>query len=222
MTRIRIAAALALALGAATLRAEPGSLIAVYPDIKNGKAWAREWKDGRAHREAHGVTAWSLMQDPRDAQRVWVFFQSEDLSRTAAALRERWSEVQLWVAKDLEPKKLGSPKKNGGAKRARGRHHAGMVVVRHRVHDVAAWRERFNANTHRHAKRGYEPSRRSLHQDAADPQTLYVTHDASDIDAAIAYMGRPEMLANMRAAGVEGEPVFLFGRWVESGGGPKP
>ncbi len=205
-----------LFLARAGLQAEAGVLMAIYGDLQDGKAWAREWKDGQPHRLAHGVKAWALYQDPRNAAKVWVFYQSVDLSDTAKALRERWSSVQLWLARDLDAKKMLRPK----VRKGKGRHAAGIVVVRHRVNDVAEWRKRFKANTHRHAKRGYVPSQRSLHQDASDPAILYVTHDASDIDVAMGYMSKPEMAANMKAAGVQGEAEYLFGRWVESGLAP--
>jgi len=93
----------------------------------------------------------------------------------------------------------------------------GIVIAHNEVKSYDFWKSCWDAEgKHRHANRGYQASRYSIHHLLGKQDQVWVVHEASDLSKAPAFMTSPAMKGAMEAMGVTGID-FWYGVNLEEG-----
>jgi quinol monooxygenase YgiN len=87
------------------------------------------------------------------------------------------------------------------------------MFVRHTVEDFGKWKSVYDEFAATRKKMGVAGA--SVHRDANDPNTLFVTHEFKDLGAAKAFANSQELKSAMAKAGVNGPPQIWFTKDVE-------
>jgi quinol monooxygenase YgiN len=87
------------------------------------------------------------------------------------------------------------------------------MFVRHKVGDYTKWKRVYDGIASVRKERGVTAA--SVHRDPDDPNTIIVTHQFADIDAARDFANSEALKSAMANAGVIGPPTFWFAEDVE-------
>jgi quinol monooxygenase YgiN len=87
------------------------------------------------------------------------------------------------------------------------------MFVRHTVSDYDAWKRVYDEFAPVRKEKGVTGA--SVHRDPEDANTLIITHQFADMDAARAFAGSEELKSAMANSGVTGPPEIWFGTDVE-------
>jgi quinol monooxygenase YgiN len=88
------------------------------------------------------------------------------------------------------------------------------MFVRHKVNDYGNWKRVYDQLASVRKERGVTGA--SVHRDPKDPNTIIVTHQFKDMNAATAFADSEDLKSAMADAGVAGPPEFWFGEEIES------
>jgi hypothetical protein len=84
----------------------------------------------------------------------------------------------------------------------------GMIIVRHKMKDFAAWKSVFEG--HRAAQAAAGLSNPRVFRSADDPSEVVILFDAQDIAKAKQFASSPDLRSAMAAAGVTDKPDIYF------------
>jgi quinol monooxygenase YgiN len=87
------------------------------------------------------------------------------------------------------------------------------MFVRHTVNDYGNWKRVYDQLASVRKERGVTGA--SVHRDPKDPNTIIVTHQFKDMNAATAFANSEELKSAMANAGVSGPPEIWFGEDIE-------
>ena len=87
------------------------------------------------------------------------------------------------------------------------------MFVKHKVRDFGNWKRVYDDFVPTRKEKGVTGA--SVHRVAGDPNTLIVTHQFNDVDAAQAFASSEELKSAMMNAGVEGAPEIWFTEDIE-------
>ena len=87
------------------------------------------------------------------------------------------------------------------------------MFARHKVNDYDTWKRAYDKFVTVRKENGVTGA--SVHRDASDANTVVVTHQFKDVDAAMAFAGSEELKLAMMEAGVAGPPEIWFSEDVE-------
>lgn len=87
------------------------------------------------------------------------------------------------------------------------------MFVRHKVEDYGNWKRVYDEFASTRKEKGVTGA--SVHRDANDPNTLVVTHQFKDLNAARAFADSEELKSAMANAGVAGPPEIWFTEDIE-------
>jgi len=87
------------------------------------------------------------------------------------------------------------------------------LIVKHTVNNYDSWKTVYDQFAGTRRKSGVTGA--SVYQDVNDPNTLYVTHQFKDLNAARAFAGSDDLKSAMANAGVKGQPELWFGEDIE-------
>jgi quinol monooxygenase YgiN len=87
------------------------------------------------------------------------------------------------------------------------------MFVRHTVSDYGNWKRAYDEFASVRKENGVTVA--SVHRDASDPNTIIVTHQFKDVDAAKAFAASEDLKSAMAKAGVAGPPEIWFSEDVE-------
>lgn len=90
---------------------------------------------------------------------------------------------------------------------------ATTMFVKHKVDDYGNWKHGYDAFASMRKEKGVTAA--SVHRDVNDPDTVIVTHQFKDMNAATEFVNSEELKSAMGNAGVSGPPEFWFGEDVE-------
>jgi quinol monooxygenase YgiN len=88
------------------------------------------------------------------------------------------------------------------------------MFVRHTVNDYGNWKRVYDQLASVRKERGVTSA--SVHRDPKDPNTIIVTHQFKDMNAATAFANSEDLKSAMADAGVAGPPEIWFGEDIES------
>jgi heme-degrading monooxygenase HmoA len=84
----------------------------------------------------------------------------------------------------------------------------GLVVVRHRVEDFAAWKQQYDEHAPVRETAGLTGSR--VYQSVDDPNNVVILLEMADVAKAKAFAASDDLKAAMERAGVTGSPSVDF------------
>lgn len=87
------------------------------------------------------------------------------------------------------------------------------MFVKHKVSDFDNWKRVYDEFASTRKEKGVTGA--NVHRDPGDSNTLVVTHQFKDLDAAKAFANSEELKSAMMNAGVEGPPDIWFTEDVE-------
>lgn len=87
------------------------------------------------------------------------------------------------------------------------------MFVRHKVSDYGNWKRVYDEFASVRKEKGVTGA--SVHRDANDPNTIIVTHQFNDMNAATGFANSEELKSAMANAGVSGPPEIWFGEDIE-------
>jgi quinol monooxygenase YgiN len=87
------------------------------------------------------------------------------------------------------------------------------MFARHKVNDYGNWKRIYDEFASVRKERGVTGA--SVHRDANDPDTIIITHQFKDLEAAKAFADSEDLKSAMADAGVAGPPEFWFGEDIE-------
>lgn len=87
------------------------------------------------------------------------------------------------------------------------------MFVRHTVSDYGNWKRVYDEFASVRKEKGVTGA--SVHRDPNDANTLIVTHQFNDLNAATAFADSEELKSAMANAGVSGPPVIWFAEDIE-------
>jgi quinol monooxygenase YgiN len=87
------------------------------------------------------------------------------------------------------------------------------MFARHKVSDYGNWKRVYDQLASVRKERGVTGA--SVHRDPKDPNTIIVTHQFKDMNAATAFANSEDLKSAMADAGVAGPPEFWFGEDIE-------
>ena len=90
---------------------------------------------------------------------------------------------------------------------------ATTMFVRHKVSDYSNWKRIYDEFASVRKEKGVTGA--SVHRDANDANTIFVTHQFKDLTAARAFADSEELKSAMANAGVAGPPEIWFAEDVE-------
>jgi quinol monooxygenase YgiN len=88
------------------------------------------------------------------------------------------------------------------------------MFVRHKVSDYGNWKRVYDQLASVRKERGVTGA--SVHRDPKDPNTIIVTHQFKDVNAATAFANSEDLKSAMADGGVSGPPEIWFGEDIES------
>lgn len=87
------------------------------------------------------------------------------------------------------------------------------LFVRHKVDDYGNWKRVYDETVSLRKEKGVTGA--SVHRDASDPDTITVTHQFKDVNAARAFADSEELKSAMADAGVSGAPEIWICEDIE-------
>ena len=87
------------------------------------------------------------------------------------------------------------------------------MFVKHKVSDYGNWKRVYDEVASMRKEKGVTAA--SVHRDAKDLNTIIVTHQFNDLNAATAFANSEALKSAMAKAGVSGPPEFWFGEDIE-------
>jgi Antibiotic biosynthesis monooxygenase len=87
------------------------------------------------------------------------------------------------------------------------------MFVKHTVQNYGTWKGVYEGLAPLRKEMGVTAA--SVHRDAKDPNTLIVTHQFSDLNAANAFANSENLKSAMGKGGVTGHPEFWFAEDIE-------
>jgi quinol monooxygenase YgiN len=87
------------------------------------------------------------------------------------------------------------------------------MFVRHKVSDYDNWKRVYDEIAPARKEKGVTAA--SVHRDANDSNTIFVTHQFESMDAAKGFADSEELKSAMHKAGVNGPPEFWFTEDIE-------
>ena len=87
------------------------------------------------------------------------------------------------------------------------------IFVKVKVNDYASWKRVYDELASMRKEKGVTAA--SVHRDANDPNTVIVTHQFKDMNAAMAFANSEDLKTAMMKSGVSGPPEFWFGEDIE-------
>jgi quinol monooxygenase YgiN len=90
---------------------------------------------------------------------------------------------------------------------------ATTMLVKHKVSDYGNWKRVYDEFAPTRKEKGVTGA--SVHRDANDPNTIFVTHQFKDTKAATAFANSEELKSAMANAGIAGPPEIWFAEDVE-------
>ena len=87
------------------------------------------------------------------------------------------------------------------------------MFVKHKVNDYGNWKRTYDEFASVRKEKGVTGA--SVHRDASDSNTIIVTHQFNNVDAAMAFANSEELKTAMGNAGVAGPPEIWFSEDVE-------
>lgn len=90
---------------------------------------------------------------------------------------------------------------------------ATTMFVKHKVEDYGNWKRVYDEFAS--VRKGKGVTAASVHRDANNPDTVIVTHQFKDMNAATEFVNSEELKSAMGNAGVNGPPEFWFGDDIE-------
>lgn len=87
------------------------------------------------------------------------------------------------------------------------------MFVRHKVGDYDNWKRVYDGIAPVRKQKGVTAA--SVHRDANDVDTIFITHQFKNMDAAKAFANSEELKSAMTKAGVSGSPEFWFSEDIE-------
>jgi quinol monooxygenase YgiN len=90
---------------------------------------------------------------------------------------------------------------------------AATMFARHKVNDFKTWKPAYDELGP--VRKQYGVTAASVHRDPKDPNTIIVTHQFKDLNAATNFADSTELKSAMAKAGVSGPPEFWFSEDVE-------
>lgn len=90
---------------------------------------------------------------------------------------------------------------------------ATTMFVKHTVSNYDNWKNVYDEVASLRKERGVTGA--SVHRDVNDPNTIIITHQFKDTNAATAFANSEDLKSAMMKAGVAGPPEFWFGEEIE-------
>jgi quinol monooxygenase YgiN len=87
------------------------------------------------------------------------------------------------------------------------------MFVRHKVDDYDNWKRAYDEFAPVRKEKGVTAA--SVHRDVKDLDTLIITHQFKNLDAAEAFANSEELKLAMEKAGLNGSPEFWFSEDIE-------
>ena len=87
------------------------------------------------------------------------------------------------------------------------------MFVRHKVSDYGNWKRVYDEFASARKEQGVTGA--TVHRDANDSNTIIVTHQFDDVNAAVAFANSEDLKSAMANAGVNGPPEIWFGEDIE-------
>ncbi len=87
------------------------------------------------------------------------------------------------------------------------------MFAKHAVSSYENWKRAYDEFVSVRKEKGVAGA--SVHRDASDPNTVIITHQFADTNAAMAFANSEELKSAMMNAGVAGPPEIWFGEEVE-------
>ena len=87
------------------------------------------------------------------------------------------------------------------------------MFVKHKVDDYGNWKRTYDEFAPVRKESGVTGA--SVHRDADDANTIIVTHQFDNVDAAIAFANSEDLKLAMKNAGVAGPPEIWFSEDIE-------
>jgi quinol monooxygenase YgiN len=87
------------------------------------------------------------------------------------------------------------------------------MFVKHKVNDYGNWKRTYDEFASVRKEKGVTGA--SVHRDASDSNTIIVTHQFNNVDAAMAFANSEELKSAMMDAGVAGPPEIWFSEDIE-------
>ena len=87
------------------------------------------------------------------------------------------------------------------------------LFARHKVSDYGSWKRVYDEFASVRKENGVTGA--SVHRDANDPDTIIVTHQFRDVNAARAFADSEDLKSAMAKAGVSGRPEMWFAEDIE-------
>lgn len=186
----------------------PGDLF-IRQTAKDINAFKEAFADQAQALRASGATAFSLHRDLKDAEAFILTLKSSNLKKTDSLLRSygfrsamRAAGVRegvTWAGTDVMERKYENRRRISG----------GIVIANNQVRSYEFWKSCWDAEgKHKHPKRGYEPSRYSIHCLKGKTDSVLVVHEASDVSKAPAFMTSDRMKGVMESMGVTGIEIW--------------
>ena len=90
---------------------------------------------------------------------------------------------------------------------------ATTMFVKHTVSNYESWKNVYDEVASLRKEKGVTDA--SVHRDVNDPNTIIVTHQFKDTNAATAFANSEDLKSAMMKAGVAGPPEFWFAEDIE-------
>jgi quinol monooxygenase YgiN len=87
------------------------------------------------------------------------------------------------------------------------------MFVKHTVGDYGNWKRIYDEVQPLRKEGGVTSA--SVYRDTSDPNTLIITHQFKDMNAATAFANSESLKSALGKAGVIGAPEFWFGEYIE-------
>lgn len=87
------------------------------------------------------------------------------------------------------------------------------MFVRHAVSDYDSWKRVYDEVAPLRKQKGVTAA--SVHRDANDSDTIFITHQFENMEAAKAFANSEELKSAMAKAGVKDSPEFFFTQDIE-------
>jgi quinol monooxygenase YgiN len=88
------------------------------------------------------------------------------------------------------------------------------MFVKHTVNNYGSWKSVYDNFASVRKEKGVTGA--SVYRDPNDSNTIIITHQFKDLNAAKAFAGSEDLKSAMMNAGVSGQPEFWFGESIES------
>jgi hypothetical protein len=218
--RVKALKALPLGTGAALAQASPAAAPTAWPAKAGMLAIHFQPQDPKGFKErlplllpaikALGASAYSLHRLSEGRSGCLLLLKLPDLAAAQAGAQDplflaRLPQAELWPSTDLIERPFESANPDKG----------GLVLVRHRVQNTAAWVLGFQTHNHQDEQRGYTPDDYSAHEMALEPRRLLVIHKGDDLGAMVKFMKGKSIAESMKHSGVAAAPEFWFAENLE-------